>query len=42
MVPDLSSVEEWLADNEVLDPESPTRCSRRQQPQGLFRRWRRR
>ncbi len=42
-VPDLSSVEEWLADNEVLDPEGPDEMfeafSRRK---GLFRRLRRR
>ncbi|MCT8000526.1 phospholipase D-like domain-containing protein [Sphingomonas sanguinis] len=41
--PDLSSVEEWLADNEVLDPEGPdemfeSSTSRK----GLFRRLRRR
>lgn len=40
--PDLSSVEEWLADNEVLDPEGPDEMfevfSRRK---GLFRRLRR-
>ncbi|MFN3774972.1 phospholipase D-like domain-containing protein [Sphingomonas parapaucimobilis] len=42
-VPDLSSVEEWLADNEVLDPEGPDEMFEAfSQRKGLFRRLRRR
>ena len=41
-VPDLSSVEEWLADNEVLDPEGPDEMFEAfSQRKGLFRRLRR-
>ncbi|MDQ1230485.1 phosphatidylserine/phosphatidylglycerophosphate/cardiolipin synthase-like enzyme [Sphingomonas sp. SORGH_AS 879] len=41
--PDLSSVEEWLADNEVLDPEGPTEMFESLTARkGLFRRLRRR
>ena len=38
-VPDLSSVEEWLADNEVLDPEGPEEMFEALSKRGLFRRW---
>ncbi|MGO1303601.1 MAG: phospholipase D-like domain-containing protein [Sphingomonas parapaucimobilis] len=42
-VPDLSNVEEWLADNEVLDPEGPDEMFEAfSQRKGLFRRLRRR
>ena len=42
-VPDLSSVEEWLADNEVLDPEGPDEMFEALSARkGLFRRLRRR
>ncbi len=37
-VPDLSSVEEWLADNEVLDPEGPEEMFESLSKRGLFRR----
>ncbi|HXH16658.1 MAG TPA: phospholipase D-like domain-containing protein [Sphingomonas sp.] len=40
-VPDLSSVEAWLADNEVLDPEEPGEMFELLDKRGLFRRWRR-
>ncbi|WP_230481841.1 phospholipase D-like domain-containing protein [Sphingomonas sp. Leaf21] len=41
-VPDLSSVEEWLADNEVLDPEGPDEMFESLTARkGLFRRLRR-
>ncbi|MBE7183087.1 MAG: phospholipase [Methylobacterium mesophilicum] len=36
-VPDLSSVEEWLADNEVLDPEGPEEMFEPLAQRGLFR-----
>ncbi len=39
-VPDLSSVEAWLADNEVLDPESPSEMFEATSKRGLFRRLR--
>jgi phosphatidylserine/phosphatidylglycerophosphate/cardiolipin synthase-like enzyme len=35
--PDLSAVEEWLADNEVLDPESPDEMFESVTSSGLFR-----
>ena len=38
-VPDLSSVEEWLADHEVLDPEGPEEMFEALSKRGLFRRW---
>jgi phosphatidylserine/phosphatidylglycerophosphate/cardiolipin synthase-like enzyme len=44
-VPDLSAVEAWLADNEVLDPEGPEEMFEALSKRGLFRRcgaWRRR
>ena len=41
-VPDLTSVATWLADNEVLDPESPGEMFEPTTNRGLFRRWRRR
>ena len=41
-VPDLSSVEAWLADNEVLDPEGPEEMFELFTNRGLFRRLRRR
>ena len=37
-VPDLSSVEKWLADNEVLDPESPSEMLEPIAHRGLFSR----
>ena len=37
-MPDLSSVEEWLADNEVLDPEGPAEMFEPLSNRGLFRR----
>ena len=37
-IPDLSSVEEWLADNEVLDPEGPEEMFEPLSQRGLFRR----
>jgi len=40
-IPDLSEVEAWLADNEVLDPESPSEMFETRS-RGLFRRWLRR
>ncbi|WP_137788065.1 phospholipase D-like domain-containing protein [Sphingomonas sp. 3P27F8] len=43
-VPDLSSVESWLADNEILDPEGPDEMFEALDERGLFRRlnlWRR-
>ncbi|SFP49849.1 Phosphatidylserine/phosphatidylglycerophosphate/cardiolipin synthase [Sphingomonas rubra] len=40
-VPDLSAVEEWLADNEVLDPEGPEEMFEAFSRRGLFRRLRR-
>ncbi|MGE7206902.1 phospholipase D-like domain-containing protein [Sphingomonas sp. NPDC019816] len=42
-IPDLSSVEEWLADHEVLDPEGPEEMFEAiSERKGLFRRLRRR
>lgn len=38
--PDLSSVEKWLADNEVLDPEGPDEMFEPLSSRGLFRRLR--
>ena len=40
-VPDLTTVEAWLADNEVLDPEGPEEMFETLDKRGLFRRWRR-
>jgi phosphatidylserine/phosphatidylglycerophosphate/cardiolipin synthase-like enzyme len=40
-VPDLTAVEAWLADNEVLDPEGPEEMFESLDKRGLFRRWRR-
>lgn len=39
-VPDLTSVQEWLADNEVLDPEGPGEMLEPVSERGLFRRLR--
>ena len=36
--PDLTAVEEWLADNEVLDPEGPEEMFESFSERGLFRR----
>jgi phosphatidylserine/phosphatidylglycerophosphate/cardiolipin synthase-like enzyme len=36
-VPDLTKVEEWLADNEVLDPEGPEEMFEALSKRGLFR-----
>ena len=44
-VPDISAVEAWLADNEVLDPEGPAEMFESISQRGLFRRlrpWRKR
>ncbi len=41
-VPDLTAVETWLADNEVLDPEGPDEMFEVFSKRGLFRRWRER
>jgi len=38
-VPDLGGVEAWLADNEVLDPESPSEMFEATTRRGLFRRF---
>ena len=37
--PELSAVEEWLADNEVLDPEGPDEVFEPLAKRGLFRRF---
>ncbi|KQU49633.1 phospholipase [Sphingomonas sp. Leaf339] len=37
--PDLSAIEEWLADNEVLDPEGPEEMFEALSKRGLFRRF---
>ena len=37
-IPDLTGVEAWLADNEVLDPESPSEMFEATTKRGLFRR----
>lgn len=39
-VPDLGAIEAWLADNEVLDPESPSEMFEATAKRGLFRRLR--
>jgi phosphatidylserine/phosphatidylglycerophosphate/cardiolipin synthase-like enzyme len=39
-VPELNTVEAWLADNEVLDPESPSEMFEATAKRGLFRRLR--
>lgn len=39
-IPDLNAVETWLADNEVLDPESPSELFEITAKRGLFRRLR--
>jgi phosphatidylserine/phosphatidylglycerophosphate/cardiolipin synthase-like enzyme len=39
-IPDLNGVETWLADNEVLDPESPSEMFEATSKRGLFRRLR--
>jgi phosphatidylserine/phosphatidylglycerophosphate/cardiolipin synthase-like enzyme len=38
-IPDLAAIEKWLADNEVLDPESPSEMFEATTAHGLFR-WR--
>jgi hypothetical protein len=40
-VDDLSAVEKWLADNEVLDPEGPGEMFEAFEKRGLLRRLRR-
>ena len=40
-VPDLSAVDAWLADNEVLDPEGPEEMFESLTKRSLFRRLRR-
>ncbi|RYI92611.1 MAG: phospholipase, partial [Acetobacteraceae bacterium] len=37
--PDLTAVEAWLADNEVLDPEGPGEMFESLAKRGLFRRF---
>lgn len=37
-IPDLNDIEKWLADNEVLDPESPSEMFETTAETGLFRR----
>jgi hypothetical protein len=37
--PDLNAVMEWLADNEVLDPEGPSKTFEPLAKRGLFRRF---
>jgi len=39
-IPDLTAIEAWLADNEVLDPESPSEMFEATTRKGLFRRLR--
>jgi phosphatidylserine/phosphatidylglycerophosphate/cardiolipin synthase-like enzyme len=40
-VPDITAVEKWLTDNEILDPESPSEMFEATTHRGLFRRlWR--
>lgn len=39
-VPDLGAIDAWLADNEVLDPESPSEMFEATAKRGLFRRLR--
>ncbi len=38
--PDLSDLEEWLADNEILDPEGPDAIFEPPSKRGLFKGWR--
>ena len=38
-IPDLGEVEKWLADNEVLDPETPSEMFEPLSARGLFRRF---
>ena len=40
VVPELSAIQAWLADNEVLDPESPSEMFESTTKRGLFRRLR--
>ncbi len=40
-LPELNGIEEWLADNEILDPEGPEAIFEPLRKRGLFRGWRR-
>lgn len=40
VLPELSEAEEWLADNEILDPEGPDMIFEALSQRGLFRGWR--
>jgi len=40
-LPDLNGAEEWLADNEILDPEGPDMIFEQVEKRGLFRGWER-
>lgn len=39
-IPELTGIEEWLADNEILDPEGPDAIFEPLGRRGLFRNWR--
>lgn len=41
-IPDLSATEEWLADNQILDPEGPEEMFELPSRRGLFKNWRKR
>lgn len=41
-IPELSGIEEWLADNEILDPNGPDEIFEPPAQRGLFAKWRRR
>jgi phosphatidylserine/phosphatidylglycerophosphate/cardiolipin synthase-like enzyme len=41
-IPNLTEIDTWLADNEVLDPEGPSEMFEPLAERGLFRRWRQR
>ncbi|MDB6179479.1 phospholipase D-like domain-containing protein [Paracoccus sp. Z330] len=40
-LPDISDVEQWLAENEIMDPEGPEMIFAPVESRGLFRGWRR-
>ena len=41
VIPELSDTEQWLADNQILDPEGPEKIFEPLSRRGLFRKWRR-
>lgn len=41
-IPELSGIEEWLADNEILDPNGPDEIFESTAKRGLFKQWGRR